>query len=188
MTAPRIEVAMRRTLLGGTAAAAALAALGVAAAPAAVAAPAVPRHLAGHTSTFTVPAGRRSVTDTAGGASVTVVPSSQTSPRTTITCNLVVANPTLSDDTVDGTVLVYGAVLVYCDGTVARIQISLGLYLNGSLVDSATRSVIDTDSSSWSLLTPYQSGDWQTGGLTDITWATGGTGSIPENYSAVVPL
>ncbi|MDI5973499.1 hypothetical protein POF50_029860 [Streptomyces sp. SL13] len=180
MTAPRIEVAMRRKSLGGTAAAAALAALGVAAAPAAVAAPAVPRHLAGHTSTFTVPAGRRSVTDTAGGASVTVVPSSQTSPKATVNCTLTVNNPYLSGGYVEG------QAVVNCTGVVAQIQIAVGLYYNGNLMNSGTETVPSTMSTGWYVQYPVQSGQWQTGALADISWTTGGTGAIPENYSSAV--
>lgn len=177
---------MRKKLAGCLASVAAMTALTVAGAPGAQAAPAA-GHLAAQSSTFTIPAGKHSVTATAGGASVTAVRSALVSPNTAVTCTLTVSAPfRYYGGTYGGGE--EGLASVSCTGQVSQLQVTVGLYYYGNLATYSTRTWNNVFQGGADTEYPVQSGQWQTGALSNITWADGSAGGIPENYSAIVTL
>lgn len=172
---------MRAKISGFLAGAAALSALTVVGAPAAQAATAVASPRAAHTITFAVPAGRHGATVTANGVSVTVVGSTRPS-AVALNCTATVNKPTHS-----GTV-VSGIVTVSCNAVAATIETSAALYYDGSLMAQNNPTATNTSFASSTVTTPYQSGQWKTGGFAGWFDSSGDGQFGAETYSATVTL
>jgi hypothetical protein len=164
---------------------------GLAAGPAAQAAPATAGGLAPTVAaqhTFTIPAGAAGAEVTAGAARANVVRTPQVAAGQAIDCTLTVHNPFRYYGGPYGGG-VEGLASVSCTNVVQRIDVTVGLYKNGSLVSYRTRTTYSSLQGGADTEYPYSSGNYQTGAVANIVFPAGyspPSGSIPQVNSPVV--
>jgi hypothetical protein len=139
----------------------------------------------GHTAlreSFTVPAGKADFNATVDGVHVSVLRNGKVSPETTCTIN--VANPSIVDGGVEG------SVGLGCTSEVYELVVGVALYYDSAsgwveesyTVNAATYTTfIDALTN-----TPAIAGDWEAVGVGDIYWSSPSSYSTVSEDSAVV--